>query len=158
MPCYVLNLKWCKDLRMVPNQNMCVTTIYAWSSNVIHYNQLGLPVIVQSTLTVAKKCLAMNSYTLHSVSLNWSLEAFFIGVIGGWSPISVPPLQRNQHNERLKLHLVWRTAFSPTIKHYNYLAGKYSNDRLFQSLVTLHLPPSLPTHHLYWYMSFTWVV
>ena len=39
--------------------------------------------LLKKQLTVARKCLATNSYNLHSASLNWSLVALRIGVIGG---------------------------------------------------------------------------
>lgn len=46
----------------------------------------------QTDLTVARKCRVMKSYIFHSVSLRESLVALHIGVIGGWSPASVPEL------------------------------------------------------------------
>ena len=44
-------------------------------------------------LTVARKCRMIKSYIFHSVSLRESLVALHIGVIGGWSPASLPELQ-----------------------------------------------------------------
>jgi hypothetical protein len=48
--------------------------------------------VEQTDLTVARKCRVMKSYIFHSVSLRESLVALHIGVIGGWSPASVPEL------------------------------------------------------------------
>ena len=44
---------------------------------------LGTRLLRRKQLTVARKCLVTNSYNLHSASLNWSLVALRIGVIGG---------------------------------------------------------------------------